>query len=253
MTLTDNLRFRLLAAGSHLAISALISGGVALVTLGLWYPGVFGEMAGGRRLFLLILGVDVVMGPLLTLIVFDKRKPRGELIRDLAVIGVLQMGALVYGLQTLYLARPVALVFETRRFRVVSAGEVRVEELPEARPEYRKLSLTGPQLLGTRPSQSGEERLKSFDLALKGYDIGQRPSLWQPFAESRSEAWAQARPLDELISRYPQRRQELMAKLDELKVKPEAGRFLPVVARDDWVVILNAQGDIAGYAPFDGF
>jgi hypothetical protein len=214
---------------------------------------VFGEMAGGRRLFLLILGVDVVMGPLLTLIVFDKRKPRGELIRDLAVIGMLQLGALAYGLHTLYLARPVALVFETRRFRVVSAGEVRVEELPKARPEYRTLSLTGPQLLGSRPSQSGEERLKSFDLALKGYDIGQRPSLWQPFADSRADTWAQARPLEELISRYPQRRQELMAKLEELKVKPEGGRFLPVVARGDWVVILNASGDIAGYAPFDGF
>jgi len=252
MTLSDTLRFRLLAAASHLVISALIASAVAVVTLGLWYPGAIGEMAGGRKLFFLILGVDVVMGPLLTLVVFDKRKPRRELIRDLAVIATLQLAALGYGLHTLYVARPVALVHEPDRFRVLTAQEVQVSDLPNAREEFRQLSLSGPLILGTRPTRP-EEKLASLELALKGFDIGQRPSRWQPYAESRATILAESKPVAELIKRYPIRAAELQALLAELKLTPEQARYLPVVARGDWVVILNAQGDIAGYAPFDGF
>lgn len=252
MALSDTLRFRLLAAAGHLAISALIAAAVAVVTLGVWYPGTIGQMAGGRRLFFLILGVDVVMGPLLTLVVFDKRKPRRELIRDLAVIATLQLAALGYGLHTLYVARPVALVYEPGRFRVLSAQEVQVADLPNAREEFRQLSLSGPLILGTRPTRP-EEKLESLDLALKGFDIGQRPSRWQPYAESRDTILSESRPVAELFKRYPARAQELQAVLAEAKLAAEQARYLPAVARGDWVVILNAQGDIAGYAPFDGF
>jgi hypothetical protein len=252
MTLSDTLRFRLFAAAGHLAISALIAAAVAVVTLGLWYPGAIGQMAGGRKLFFLILGVDVVMGPLLTLVVFDRRKPRRELIRDLAVIAALQLAALGYGLHTLYVARPVALVYEPGRFRVLTAQEVQVSDLPNAREEYRQLSLTGPRILGTRPTRP-QESLESLDLALKGFDIGQRPSRWQPYAESRAAVLSESRPAAELFKRYPARSQELQAVLAEAKLPSDQARYLPVVARGDWVVILNASGDIAGYAPFDGF
>lgn len=253
MPISDRLQARLKAAGIHLLISGLIAVCVAVITLRFWYPGQIGQIAGGTRLFLLILGVDVVMGPLLTLIVFNIAKPRAELVRDLAVIGALQLAALGYGLYMLHAARPVAMVLEPGRFRVVSAQEVRLEELPEARPEYRSLSLSGPLVLGARQSRTGEERLKSLDLALSGYDIGQRPSLWQPYAESRADAWKQAQPLDALARRYPERRDELLKTLAAIGVALEQGRYLPIVARGDWVAVLKDGGDIAGYAPFDGF
>ncbi|WP_298834059.1 pilus assembly protein [uncultured Piscinibacter sp.] len=252
MTLTDTLRARLLAAGAHLAVSALIAAGVAAVTLGLWYPGAFAEMAGGRRLFLLILGVDVVMGPLLTLVVFDRRKPRGELVRDLAVIAALQLGALAYGLHTLYVARPVALVHEPGRFRVVAANEVQLDDLPNASEAFRQLWLDGPRILGTRPTRP-EERLGSLELALKGYDVGQRPSRWRPYAESRETILAESKPVSELLGRHAERQQELRTRLAELNLPPDQARYLPAVARGDWVVLLDGRGDIAGYAPFDGF
>ncbi len=252
MSLPDKLRFRLLAAAGHLGISALLAAAVALVTLGLWYPGAFAEMAGGRRLFLLILGVDVVMGPLLTLIVFDIGKPRRELVRDLAVIGVLQLAALAYGLHTLYVARPVALAYEPGRFRVVAANEVPTERLGQARAEYRSLPLAGPWILGTRPTRP-EERLESLEQALKGTDIGQRPERWQPYAESRAQVLAESRPVDALLTRYPARRQELLALLGAKGLDPAHARYLPIVARGDWVALLDERGEIAGYAPFDGF
>jgi hypothetical protein len=247
------LKPRLKAAAIHFLLSCAVAACVAVVTLRFWYPGLIGKIAGGQHLFLLILGVDVVMGPLLTLVVFNTLKPRRELIRDLAVIGVLQLSALVYGLHTLYIARPVAVVHEPGRFRVVAANDVRLQELASARPEYRELSLSGPLLLGTRASASGEERLSSLDLALQGHDIGQRPSFWRPYDESRAQVWLEASPLDDLFKRYPGRKAELTALLAQLQVTRQEGRYLPMVARGDWVVILKANGDVAGYAPFDGF
>lgn len=225
---------------------------VAWVTLALWYPGDFSEMAGGRRLFLLILGVDVVMGPLLTSIIFDKRKLRAELIRDLAVIGVLQISALAYGLHTLFVARPVALAYEPGRFRLVSAQEVPLNELPQARAEYRSLPLKGPWILGTRPTRENE-RLESLDRALNGIDIGQRPERWQPYEESRATVVAESKPLEQLLQRHQERRQQLLGRAAELKLDVATARYLPIVARGDWVALLDAEGHIAGYAPFDGF
>ena len=103
---------------------------------------------------------------------------------------MLQLAALLYGLSTVYQARPVALVFEVDRFRVVNATDVLMDELPQALPEYRQLPLTGPWLLSARESQPGDERLRSIELALKGFDLGQRPSYWQayPLARARLSA-----------------------------------------------------------------
>ncbi len=76
----------------------------ALLVFGLWYPYPFREISGGRELFLLIVGVDVVMGPLITLAVFNPSKSRREKILDFSLIGLLQTGALVYGLWAVALA-----------------------------------------------------------------------------------------------------------------------------------------------------
>jgi len=96
----------------------------------------------------------VVMGPLLTLVVFDRRKPRTALVRDLTIIAVLQLAALAYGLHTVYIARPVALVYEGGRFRLVTANDVREEELPNAPQAYRTLPLNGPLVPGTQDERA---------------------------------------------------------------------------------------------------
>ena len=41
----------------------------------LWYPYPYREISGGRELFLIVVAVDVIMGPLLTLAVFNRSKP----------------------------------------------------------------------------------------------------------------------------------------------------------------------------------
>lgn len=252
MSRFDLLR-RARAAAIHLLISGVVAAVAGALVFGLWYPGPYRLLSGGRDLFFLIVSVDVVMGPLLTFTVFNVTKGWPHLSRDLAVIAAMQLGALGYGLHTVYEVRPVAMVFEVDRFRVIAAVDVYLPELDLARPEYRRLPVAGPWLLGTRATRAGAERNQAIMLGLKGYDVSQRPIFWQPYDESKGVAIAHAKPVTKLLEQYPQRHAELDSVLKDLNLKPDDLWFLPLMARVDWVVLLKKTGEIAGFAPFDGF
>ena len=242
------------AAGLHLLISLAVAAVAAGLVFGVWFPGVYRQVAGGRDLFWLITSVDVVLGPLLTFAVFNIKKGWPHLRRDLAVIGAIQLAALAYGLVTVYGARPVAMVFETDRFRVIAAAQVEVAELPEARPEYRKLPLMGPWLLGARAAEPGYERNDALFKGLRGIDRAQRPKFWQPYADSSADALARARPLATLLAKYPALAGDVKAELQSLKVDEASAKFLPLIGRGgDWVVILDSAGRLVHYVQAEGF
>ncbi len=248
-----SLRRRTRAAAIHLLISAAVAGLAALLVFIVWYPGAFRLMAGGQNLFLLVCGVDVVVGPLLTFVVFNTAKGRTHLRRDLAVIGLLQAVALAYGMHTVYVARPVAMVFEVDRFRLVTANAVAVEELPKATPEFRELPLGGPQVIGARRPEAGAERNDAMIMGVNGVDVGQRPIFWQPYAKAQSRAVERSRPIGALLEHYPTQAAELKEHLAALHADAATARFLPVMARGDWVAVLDQTGVVLGYLRFDGF
>jgi hypothetical protein len=242
------------AAGIHLLISAAVAAVAAALVFGVWFPGIYRQVAGGRDLFILITAVDVVLGPLLTFAVFNLKKGWPHLRRDLAVIAVIQLAALVYGLVTVYGARPVAMVFENDRFRVVTVAQVSMDELPKARPQYRQLPLSGPWLLGARPASPGEEANDALFQGLRGNDRAQRPQFWQPYADSTAEALSRARPLATLLAKYPELAGDVKAKLQSLKVDEASAKFLPLIGRGgDWVVILDSAGQLVHYVQAEGF
>lgn len=250
-----NFKQRLQAFGWHLAASSAVALGVAALVLGIWFPGAYRYMAGGFGLLGLIMAVDVVLGPVLTFSVFNTNKSRGHLRRDIATIAVIQMAALAYGMYSVYLARPVALVFENDRFRVLSAADVVTAELPEAVPALRQLSLTGPRTIAVRKSEAGAERSESLAAAVfDGVDTSQRPKFWTIYGElERQTAVAAARPLKQLIEKYPNAASDVQALLKEHGLSELSATFLPVFARSDAVAVLKSDGAIAGFLPYDGF
>jgi len=254
LTLAVQWRQRLAAAAIHLAISALIALAAAALVFGVWFPGMYRLMSGGQGLFTLVVSVDVVLGPLLTLAVFDRtRKSIRHLRMDLLVIALLQAGALGYGLHTVIAVRPVALVFEVDRFRVVTAADVDGAELSQAAPPYRALPLRGPWLLSAREPSTPAERNDALFKGLGGTDIGQRPLFWQPYGEAKARVKAKARAVSLLFDKYPQRRAELEASLAQAGMGVRTARFLPVTARGDWVALLDPNEDVVGFAPFDAY
>lgn len=250
-----NWSIRLKAAGWHLGISVLVGLFAAMLVFGLWYPSPYRTISGGQSLFLLILSVDLVLGPALTLVVFNAGKARSLLVRDLMVIALLQAGGLAYGLHTVFQARPIAMVYEPGRFRVVTNVDVVHAELHQALPEFSRLSLTGPKILGVRESQNSEEKFRAIEMALQGADIGQRPSYWRPYAYSVKSIVKEARALDVLFKQYPGSASEIEKYLAEKGKKAGDVRFLPILAKDStWSALVDAQtGELVGYVPYDGF
>jgi hypothetical protein len=121
------------AFGIHLGISSCAVGVLALLMLRWWYPPPFFMFDGGWQVLRLIVLVDVVLGPLLTLIVFNRAKP--ELRRDLAIIALLQLAAFTTGAWVMVQHRPAFMVYAERSFYPVSWPDVR-----RATPD-----LSGPQ------------------------------------------------------------------------------------------------------------
>lgn len=114
---------RFSAFGAHIGISLIIFVALAYLVVFEWYPGMFFNTDGGWRGMRIIFAVDLVLGPLLTLIVFKSGKPGLKF--DLAVIGVLQICCLAAGTYIVFDERPLTVVYNDGRFTVMAADEYR--------------------------------------------------------------------------------------------------------------------------------
>jgi hypothetical protein len=239
------------AASIHLAASAVIAAGVVATMLLLWYPRPYFHAAGGLTLLLLLIGVDVVVGPLLTLIVFDPRKK--HLVFDLAVIAMLQFGALAYGVMIMFNARPVYVAFAGDRFELVEANAIDPANLAKASPAFRELPLTGPKIVGSRLPANPRELDDLRMATLFGVSIGTFPQHFVPYASQSRQVVAQAEPLAKLRGKHP----EGAAEIDRVvgaSGKTEAElRYLPLQARlgDMAVIVDGTSGAVQGVAAVD--
>lgn len=92
----------------HLGISVAALLALLAVILAFWYPGILFRIDGGWTGLRIVIGVDLVLGPLLTLVVFKAGKP--GLRFDLACIALFQATCMAAGMWIVYTERPLALV-----------------------------------------------------------------------------------------------------------------------------------------------
>jgi len=225
------------AAGTHLLICLAIAAAVVTLMLTLWYPRPLFQAAGGNDLLFIMVGVDVVIGPLCTLVVYKAGK-RGMKF-DLVVIGVLQFLALVYGCYIVALARPVFIVFVKDRFELATAVEIAADELAAAKyPEFRSLSWTGPVLVAADFPEDQAERQKLVKLAMAGLDLQNFPRYFVPYAERAKEVLAKADTVAKLRADEPVTARAVDAYLAESGEKEDEVRCLLLRARFAWVAVL---------------
>ncbi|MBI2769279.1 MAG: pilus assembly protein [Burkholderiales bacterium] len=250
-----NWKERIRAAAIHLGISLAVAALAALLVFGVWYPYPYRDTSGGRELFFIVVTVDVILGPLITLAVFDRAKTWRLLRRDLAVIGLIQLAALGYGLWTVFVARPVHLVFEIDRFRVVHEIEVPDTLLPQKPPGIEAFPMLGPTLLSVRQFKSSNESMDATLAAVNGMALGARPDLWQPYDAARAEVRLAARPVTQLKSRFPARAAEIDAVLARMGRSIDAVAYLPMIDRKSfWTIFVDpATGDVLGFMPLDPY
>ena len=225
------------AAATHLAISAVIGGAVLALMLAFWYPPPLFQAMGGIDLALILVGVDIVMGPLLTLVVFRSGK-RG-LKFDLAAIGLVQLAALAYGCHIISLARPAYVVFVKDQFQVATVVELEPARLAQARfAQFRAVPWNGPVFVyGDWPEDTADQQVL-VNAALAGLDLQHFPKYYAPYAQGAGAILAKARTLAQLRAMEPGTAKRVEAWLARSGVEPLSVLHLPLRGRNSWISVL---------------
>lgn len=233
----------------HLAISALIATVVVGLVVALWYPPPYFAAMGGETLLRLLIGVDVVLGPLVTLIVFDPAKP--HLRYDLMAVAALQVAALAYGGYVMFDARPVYDVFVKDRFETVPANRIDDDSRARANAPFATLPLAGPQVVGARLPADPDEQFRIAAASVQGGpDVAELPHLYVPFAQVSRAAAAAAKPLTAL-SRQGREQAEAVSAFVHAHGAGHSLGYVPVKARnrDFCAVVDRRTGEIVGHLP----
>jgi hypothetical protein len=242
-------------AGFHLMWSIALAMAAGVLIFGLWYPYPYRELAGGKELFILIIMVDVVTGPLLTSILFNPSKPRKELWLDISLVVLIQISALGYGAWTLWQARPLFLALEFDRFKVVMSPDLDAAELKKLPLNLQPRLWEGPKTVALRPPKDVEEKNKVLFASLKGgRDYAERPEFYLPYEGAAAmKALNQSKPIAPFLDKYPEQRQ-LAQDIASVKGSSLAEwRLLPVTGRQDWVALLDKEAKIQGFLKGDAF
>lgn len=244
------------AASFHFLASLFVAALAAALVFLVWYPYPYREIAGGRDLFFLVVGVDVVCGPLLTLVLFNPKKSRRELALDLSLVALVQLGALAYGLYTVAMARPVYLVYEVDRFRVVSVADIPEGQLKPELGGFHLLPWDGPKIIGVREPRDVDEKVKSIDLSMQGNEPSTRPDWWADYALSKKQVLLRAKPVAELREKRPNDKVTIEKAVRDIGMTEENLAWVPLTSfkSSDWVVFIDKQStEIKAFAPVDGF
>jgi hypothetical protein len=196
-----DLVFRLRASGLHLLGSVVVLGAFLWLVYGYWYMNPFQVIYSTVDVVKILVLVDLILGPLLSLIVFNIAKPRAELVRDLAIILVFQISALAWGAYVTYSVRPQFVVFAGSHIHIVSSREIYMNELPA---DIRPRSWYEPPVAVSIKRPQSEEERKQLVLDLldgKVPELIYQAQRYRPYAEYRDEIAASILPWEELVKR----------------------------------------------------
>jgi hypothetical protein len=247
-------RDKLLAFSVHFIVTGLLAAAAAALIFLVWYPDPFQLMVRGLELFMLVVGVDLALGPLCSFVIFNRNKTRRALVFDYTIVGIVQVAAMVYGVYTVAESRPVYLAFASDRFEVVAARDLLPAELATASaPRYAKVPITGPRLVAVIvPENLRQQSL--FD-ELGGKPAHVRPRYYQEFPAALDRIRKHALTLDVLEKRHAGVKPLLAETLDGLQVPVEKLRWLPVSTRGGfWTAIVDYDtGEPLRYFEFDPY
>ncbi|MBN8792566.1 MAG: hypothetical protein J0I01_10105 [Stenotrophomonas nitritireducens] len=187
MLCASNLRLqpmnRWKAATLHALASLLLVAAITAIVVPLWHPWGLYRISGVLPLLGLLLGAQMIAGPVLTFIVFKPGKKSLRL--DLAVVCLLQLAFLGFGLHMLWQTRPVFVVASDMRLALILANEVEAADLARAsHAEWSRLPKGAPLLVGLRPGTARTDHASVLAAFLDtGMDQERNPAWYVPYAQ----------------------------------------------------------------------
>jgi hypothetical protein len=235
------MRFRLKLFSLHLLSSATV---LTLVLGSLylgWYrwPGWY--LTDVTRVIVVMVCVDVVLGPTLTFIIANQKKLRRELTRDIGIIVAIQLCALTYGSVQLWNGRPLYYAFSENVLQLVQAYDIDPSEAklgreqnPELAPHWYSL----PRWIWAPLPQNPDERKKIFGAAISGGDdVISMPRYFKRWEEGLPSLRSQLKKVDNVAYFAKSQKKKLKDKIraagmadDQPDTMPLTGRGHPLLA-----------------------
>ena len=106
-----------------------------------------------------------------------------------------------------------------------------------------------------RAPKDAEERKKVlFESVQGGRDFAERPEFYLPYEGAAAlKSLQRAKPLALFLQKQPAQESTAKALAAEKGADLTQWLYLPVVGRQDWVAVLDKQGQIQGFLKGDGF
>ncbi|MCU4579679.1 fimbrial assembly protein fimb [Acinetobacter gyllenbergii] len=229
------LRDKFKAFAVHLSLSALVGLVCAFIIYKVWFIAPLEIATKITPIFLMMVGIDIIVGPLLTFLVYKKGKKTLKL--DLSVIVIIQCIALIYGVFNIYQSRPLWIAFDQDSFYLVRANEVDLESEKKAAVAYQSRIVSKPQFVSIkRPdieTQKGKE-LRFYDFMGMNLAV-KKPELYDSMNSARQALSTQAFALQDL-EKYNANTSLILSKY------PQADAFLPLKTNViDMTVLINKE------------
>jgi hypothetical protein len=235
------MRFRLKALGLHLLASACVLS-LILGTLYVgWYrwPGWY--LTDVTQVVIVMAGVDVVVGPLLTFIIARASKPRRELVRDVSMIVAVQLCALIYGTMSLWNGRPLYYAYSETVLQLVQAYDIEAEESDLGRrqnPEFAPHWYSVPRWIWAPLPQDTDARQKIVTSAITGGDdVISMPQYFKSWEQGTPALRKQLKHVDDVAYFAGSDKKKLKERMraagfatDQLNSIPLTGRGRPLLA-----------------------
>ncbi len=235
------MHFRLKLFSLHLLSSAtLLTLILGCLYLG-WYrwPGWY--LTDVKTVVLVMVCVDVVLGPTLTLIIANQKKSRRELTRDIGIIVAVQLCALTYGTVSLWNGRPLYYAFSENVLQLVQAYDIDAKEAQLGREQNPALAphwYSLPRWVWAPLPQDPKERQRIFASAVSGGDdVISMPRYFRPWENGLPSLRNQLRKADDVPYFSPGEKKKLKGEMkaagmadDQLDTMTLTGRGHPLLA-----------------------
>jgi hypothetical protein len=205
----------------------------------IWYPGKLFTLAAGFDLLRLIVCVDLVIGPLIMLVIFDAKKKYIKM--DVAIILLFQVGFMAYGCWIMFSARPAYFAFVEDRFYLVRANEVDDDSLKLVKdPQFKKIPLAGPIAAGTKEPDDINIRNDIVLSVLGGMGIQDLPQYFVPYSQVQQQVLLAGKTSQNLKIEQDTKKRVVAYEEKHQGTKPVL--FIPMVnKRTPLIVVIDAK------------
>lgn len=241
-TFKEKIKYKLIATSIHLSLSLLIFGVILYYILFNWYPEPFFTAQGGWQGIQLMVFVDLVLGPALTLIVFNHLKPRNLIVLDLSLIAFVQITALILGGYTVYMQRPIALVYWADAFYTVTSDDYDKQGIDN--PDFSKYSIHVPPLIYSRPVSTQAELKLSTALSKKLIPVYAQTMFYETIENNLDGIFAKEVNIKEIVLNNVEMKEQLEEITDG---NFSSYKYVPLKAKfQNMILIMKSNGEIVG-------